>query len=293
MKRLQLIEALSAYRRPGSPMYGDHFKNLPPQVVRKGNAAALRSILRDETVPSKAREHAAGALGEIGDRRSVPYLIAALASPKLRRGAAVALGLLKARPAAGALEAFVGRESSAHWALSEIRAPTSVSEALSELQKGHLRQIPRRLCRLPEALKRKTEAKLVSLFSGAVAGGGPTPDDRWLITSLQELALPRSGRLVSEALHNANRRQKGLCPSVRHRLLRAVRTILPPKALPALAETVCDGNNPAHARMALLNIKRIVNEGDRRIVVREARRIPKRHRRILKDSIDLDDLLAA
>lgn len=293
MRKQQLIEALSTYRRPPSPMYRDHFKDLPPQVLRKGNAAALRGILRDETLPVRAREHAAGALGEIGDRSSIPHLIAALDSPKLRRGAAVALGLLKAPEASNVLGPLAERLPAARWALTQIRVPTSVAGALNQLQKGHLRQIPQVLGGLSDALKRKVEARILALFRRAVATGGPTPDDRWLVTSLQELAPQRSGTLVSDALHQANQREKELCPSVRHRLLRTIRAILPPQALPALAETACEGDNSTHARMALLNIKGIVRAHDRRTVMRQVRRISKRHRQMLNKTIDLDGLLAA
>jgi HEAT repeat protein len=273
-------------------MYRYHFRNLPPEVLRRRNAAALRAILRDERLPDRAREHAAGALGQIGDGSSIPHLIAALGSRKLRRGAAVALGLLQAKRASKALESVAEREPAARWALAEIRVPLTAAEVLDELEKGHLRQIPRTLGRLPEALRPKVQARVTALFRSAVAGGGPTADDRWLITALQELAPQRSGALVSRALHHANEGQQDLCPSVRHRLLRAISAILPPRALPPLAETVCEGDNPAHVRMALLNIRRIVKARDRRAVTRQVRRMPTRHRRMLKKAIDLDGLPA-
>jgi hypothetical protein len=216
-----------------------------------------------------------------------------LASPRLRRGAAVALGLLKAKRASKALESIAEREPAARWALAEIRVPATAAEVLDELQKGHLRQIPQTLRRLPETLRPKVEARVTGLFRNVVAGGGPTPGDRWLITSLQELAPQRAGTPVSRALHQANERQKGLCPSVRHRLLRTIRAILPPQALPALAETVCEGGNPAHVRMARLNIRRIVKARDRRAVMRQVRRIPKHRRQMLNKAMDLDGLLGA
>ena len=80
MRKQALIDALSAYRRPGSPMYRDHFQWLAPEVTSRSNATALRAILRDQTLPARVREHAAGALGETGDPSATPDLIAALAA---------------------------------------------------------------------------------------------------------------------------------------------------------------------------------------------------------------------
>ena len=95
----ELLDVLSAYRRPDSPNYGLHFVDLPAEVKRKGNVRVLLSILADDGVPPMARQYAAGALGEIGDARAVESLIEALGQSKLRRGAAVALGRMRATEA--------------------------------------------------------------------------------------------------------------------------------------------------------------------------------------------------
>lgn len=85
--RQSLVNALAAYRRPGTPVYAYHFRNLPKEVLQQENAAAPRAILQDDSLPPRVREHAAGALGELRDQCAVGMLTEALGRAKLRRGA--------------------------------------------------------------------------------------------------------------------------------------------------------------------------------------------------------------
>jgi hypothetical protein len=90
--RRAVAELLAGYRRPGSPIFAHHYRRLPAKVLKLENGDALLDILKDEGLPARVREHAAGALGQIGFRKAIPALIDALGSPKTRRGAATALG---------------------------------------------------------------------------------------------------------------------------------------------------------------------------------------------------------
>lgn len=120
MTRQELIAALAGYRRPGSPRYEHHFRKLPATVLRKRNVPALLAILSDTSLPPMVREHAAGALGETGDKRTVEPLIQALAETRLRRGVAVALGRMQAKAAARPLKGIAPRSQAAQWALSQL-----------------------------------------------------------------------------------------------------------------------------------------------------------------------------
>ncbi|MGD8239612.1 MAG: HEAT repeat domain-containing protein, partial [Armatimonadota bacterium] len=171
MTKREMIDVLDAYRRPGSPNYGRHFLGLPSEIVRKRNVRTLLGILGDESLPARVREYAAGALGEIGDRRAVGALIEALGEAGLRRGAAMALGRMKAREAVDALRELAPRVKAAHWALSQVAVPRTVEEAIEDLRTGQLRLIPRKLGSLPGPLHRKVEAEVVERFAEALDGG--------------------------------------------------------------------------------------------------------------------------
>ncbi len=78
MTRRQLIDALAKYRRPGTPNYEYYFRCLPAGVGDGRNVRTLLSILADERLPARIRDHAGGALGETRDKRAVGPLIGAL-----------------------------------------------------------------------------------------------------------------------------------------------------------------------------------------------------------------------
>ena len=75
-RRLRLIKSLEAYKRPGTPVFAYHYRKLPAEVMKPGNADVLLGILQDEKLPAKARDHAAGALGQIECVKAIPSLIA-------------------------------------------------------------------------------------------------------------------------------------------------------------------------------------------------------------------------
>lgn len=60
MTRREMIQVLSKYRRPGSPVYDHHFPGLPAKIARKGNVRGLVGILRDAGLPAIVRQNAAG-----------------------------------------------------------------------------------------------------------------------------------------------------------------------------------------------------------------------------------------
>ncbi|HJN14662.1 MAG TPA: hypothetical protein QGH10_04190, partial [Armatimonadota bacterium] len=70
-----MIRALAAHRRPGSPNYAAHYRSLPEAAVQPARFDDLVSILLDDALANTVRDHAAGALGEVGDTRAVPFLI--------------------------------------------------------------------------------------------------------------------------------------------------------------------------------------------------------------------------
>jgi len=83
-----LVNAPVTYRRPGTPVYECHFRHLPKEVLQQANASVLGAVLQDESLPARVREHAAGALGEMRDRRALGMLIRALARLLWGRGKA-------------------------------------------------------------------------------------------------------------------------------------------------------------------------------------------------------------
>ena len=86
MTREEMIGVLDAYRRPDSPVYDTHFRKLPAALLTERNVPDLIDVVWDESLPLRVRDHAAGALGEIGDPQSIAPLVEALASTRVREG---------------------------------------------------------------------------------------------------------------------------------------------------------------------------------------------------------------
>ena len=252
-----LVNALAAYRRPGTPVYAYHFRNLPKEVLQRKNAPALRAILRDESLPPRVREHAAGALGELCDQRAVGMLIEALGSAKLRRGAAVALGLLRDKRAVPALEAAVARCKAARWALSQFDRSQPTDELLADLRAGHLREIGRKMSRVPDSQRRGVEGQALRQLRAAVAAGDLRQEHRWLMNVLQDSDAPGADYVLAAALR-LTAVKRGICPTVRGRLLRILGARQPTVAIPALVDVACQTQNPGQAQMAVVCIGKIL-----------------------------------
>ncbi len=102
----------------------------------------LIAALKDPS--PKVRNHAAKALGELGDKRAVPALLPMLQDPVpgVRRAVAVALGALKSRQAVPALMQYVEastdifREMTAVYALRDIGDPRALPAVLHAMERG-------------------------------------------------------------------------------------------------------------------------------------------------------------
>lgn len=271
LDRDELIEALARYRRPGSPVYDHHFQRLGASVVQPENVAKLLSILRDERLPAKVREHAAGALGEIRDDRAVGALVAALADARLRRGAAVALGRMRAEEARDALAKLAPRVKAARWAVEQLGVADNVEQALADLRGGQLRNIQRKLRKYPDELRDEIGQRVCAELRSVVSHGALAHEHGWLVTCLQHLRPPQAGGALSETLRCAVR-QPDMAVSVRNRLLRAVGAVSPIEALPMLVDLICKVDHPGHKQLAAVCVEKIVKLHGRRGVALVAQR---------------------
>jgi len=257
-----LIDVLAAYRRPGTPVFAYHYRGLPDEVCAAENVSALIAILEDGDLPPKVRGHAAGALGRIGDRRALPALLTAVDQARLRRQAALGLGLLGAPEATGVLEPWAPRLSVAQWALEQVRgdapgadAPESgIHDLIEDLQRGQLRAIRGKIEGLPAARRAQLGLVLVEMLQGALDSHQlPEP---WLLTALQHTAPPVAGPLLSRALAAA------LAPEGRfiwNRLLRAVGAVAPVEAIAPLADAICHTDmNPGGRQLAATCLDKLV-----------------------------------
>ncbi len=261
MARQELVDALKEYRRPGSPVYSYHFRRLPAEIVRTRNVPALLSILEDEDLPARAREHAAGALGERGARRAVRPGTAALAKPGRRRGAPTALGLMKAKEAAERLRALAPRVGAARWALSQVSAPTTTRGVIDDLQTGQLRDIGPKIGRLQSGQAGAVSRELIDRLEEVVAAGALSPESRWIVTALQYLAPAKAAEALIEALSQAIGLD-GCCGCLLNRTMRALGEIRPLGAVPVLVDVVCRADNPVHKHLAAVCIEKVVAQHD-------------------------------
>lgn len=255
MTRKEMINILAAYRRPGSPVYAYHFRKLPPAILQKQYVPDLMDILWDESLPTLVREHAAGALGEIGDRRAVGSLVTALIETPIRRGPAIALGRMRAKEAAEVLREFAPRVKAAQWALSQVTSPETSDEAIEDLRSGQLREIGSKVKSLNPRLKQEVAVKVrrqleIIMSSDEMA-------HVWMVTTLQYLSPPEAGEVLIEAL-NQTIRQEEIGNYTRHRIIRAIGAIRPPQAIPALIDVICNIGYMPHKHMAAVCIAKIV-----------------------------------
>ena len=256
-----MIRALAAYRRPGSPMYDRHFLSLPADIVRRENVPGLIDILHDEALPAMVREHAAGALGEIGDRRATEFLIDALDVVCIRRGVCVALGRLKAHEAAERLAPLALRVKAARWALSQLDVAQTTEQTLDDLRTGHLRLIKTKIARLDAPQTRDVTRRILQAFGDVLARGSLGPEHCWMITSLQHLAPrmdERAEREAGDLLIRALGQSVHTAEGVRHRLILAMRALAPAEAIPALVEFIGQVDYPVHRQGAAVCIDAIL-----------------------------------
>jgi hypothetical protein len=254
--RPTLIALLGAYRRPGTPVFAYHYRRLPEEVLKSGNAGALLGILTDQELPAKVRDHAAGALGQIGCKQAVPALIDALSSAKTRRGAATALGLLKARQATEALAALAPRLSVARWAHEEVSSPASVAGVVASLRDGQLRRIGSKIAGLKARARAGVAACLMRTLRGQLSTGRLASSDRWIVTSLQHLAPAEAAGLIADALRSSIR-VKDCCGCLCKRTTWAAAAIGSPDTIPALVEMIAKLRRPQNVQQAAVCIEKI------------------------------------
>ena len=256
MERPDIIQLLAAYRRPGSPVFARHFARLPPELTQRELVPELIDILADESLPPRVRDHAAGALGEIGDERAVEFLVDALASAKTRRGAAVALGRLRAGAAREPLAGLAARVPTARWALSELGVPDSSEGILADLRDGGLHGLRARVERLDGAQVREAERALLAQLSERMAQATFTHADAWIVSGLQYLRSADAESLLTQALldiADPDHEAAGL----RTRVIRALSALGTTASIAPLVEFFARVDDPIHKDVAANGIEAI------------------------------------
>ena len=258
MDRASLVSLLSGFRRPGSPNHGRHFLHLPAGVAAPENLPLLLDILWDDALPPLVREHAAGALGEIGDPRAVEPLMDALSEKAVQRGVATALGRLKVQEAFAPLQELAARVGAARWALTQLRGSDDPTEVINDLSSGHLRYIRPRLEQLDEARRREVAAEVCRRLGLVVRRGAMDASHCWMITALQYLPASRDIEgVLTDAIHQVVGPEGR---AVRPRLLRTLGAIRPPRAIPALIDLIAGLDHPGNQQVAVACVEKIVEE---------------------------------
>ena len=285
-RKVRLIELLETYRRPGTPVFEYHYRRLPPEVLKPRNADVLLGILRDQRLPAKVRDHAAGALGQIGCRKAIPALIEALSSAKTRRGAATALGLLKAEKAREALADLSPKLGVAKWAHEEVAGPGDVDGTLAGLRDGQLRRIGPKIAALDGKARAEVSSALVQLLRAQIKEGNLDHSHRWMVTSLQRLAPPEAGPVIADALR-LSIKTENCCGCLRKRTTWAAAAIGSPDAIPALVEMIVKLSRPQNVQQAAVCIEKIAKarpDEVSRILRKEKRRLTSAVKRIRKET---------
>jgi len=269
MTRNELVGALGRYTRPGSPNYAHHFQGLPAEVTGPGNVLALLSILGDEDLPPKVREHAAGALGEVGDERAVPALLEALAGAKFRRAAAVALGRMRVIEAAEALGALAPKVKAAQWALSQLDLAETPEDIVEDLGTCQLRAIQAKVKGLSPDDAEAVAAEVLSRLEEVVGAECHLSPHRRLVTTLQYLVCEDAGDALTEGLRqyvergdmciHARPGREMPCACVPNRLMRALGDIKPLDAVPVLVDLIEKIDSPIHQHQAAVCLGKIAS----------------------------------
>ena len=254
--RSRLISLLNAYRRPGTPVFAYHYRRLPEEVLRPGNAGVLLEILADDSLPAKVRDHAAGALGQIGCREAVPALIDALSSAKTRRGAATALGLLRATEARGALAELAPKVGAARWAHEVVVGSQTADEVITSLREGQLRRIRPKIEALAGKARGQVSTALIRLLREQIDRGYLDHSHRWMVTSLQYLAPPEAAPVVADALR-LSILTTDCCGCLCKRTTRTAVAIGSPEAIPALVEMIARPYRVQNMQQAAVAIEKI------------------------------------
>ena len=257
MTKREIIDVLADYGRPGSPNFEYHFRGLSDRVLKRRNAEALLAILQDSRLPAKVRDHAAGALGEIGHGAAASVLIEALGETETRRGAAFALGRMKVRKARARLKEWRQNVPVARWAYSQLGPADSVTDIVDGLCDGALRYIRETLEGLSEPVRRKVMDEIVRRLRDSLPEGDSHL--RAYVTAFGVCPHSEAPELLASVLDKSwrdmgdrvGRRTKGVCCGCTHmRTLRALKTNPSVNAVPNLVATVTN-RYQLHAPLAL------------------------------------------
>ena len=266
MIREEIIRVLAGYRRPGSPAYARHYDRLPEELVRSENVIPLLDILNDTSLPDAVRDHAAGALGKIGDERAANSLIDALADRATRRGAATALGMMRLSEARDALAAVAPSVKAAAWALREIGSAEralretgggeNVDSLMHDLRTEQLQFVRQRVLELDPVTRAEVERRIVDHLRRAVASGDlEFQRNAWAADALAYLAPESGADVVREGLH--------LCiddpgePRLTGHFVEAARAVGSPELVAPLADIACSAMNPSLRERAARAIRQI------------------------------------
>ena len=134
---------------------------------------------------------------------------------------------------------------------------SSLSAALTDLRDGKLRHIGPKVEGLSPTEKRAVSREARRMLAEVVKRKSLTSSHRWLVTTLQFLAPPDAGDVLTAALKQSIN-MKNCCGCTENRLIRAVGAITPPQAIPALVEVVSHERNPVHKNLAAACMKKMV-----------------------------------
>lgn len=136
-----------------------------------------------------------------------------------------------------------------------------VDALLADLRDGRLRDIGPKVNRLTPARARAVARHARRQLEQVVADGSLSHDHRWLVTTLQFLAPPEAGEVVTQALKQAITLED-CCGCTLNRLIRTLGAIRPPEAVPALVDVVCQADQPRHQHLAAVCTGKIVQARD-------------------------------
>lgn len=258
----RIIDALAAYRRPGTPTFARHFLRLPAGLLDPAHVPPLLEILADDALPARARAHAAGALGELGvagdlgesEAVVLDALVTALSQRPLRRCAAIALGRLRRREAAGALSDWAGCDAAARWALDQLGPAGDPDAVVAQMEAGQLRGIRPLVEALDDDTAMAAGALVEERLRRCLRANEGQPGHPWMVTALQYLRPPDAAPLLVETLQRLSPRG----PTMHTRLLRALGALAPLAAVPALVDALETVEVPCYQQQMAVCLERIL-----------------------------------
>ena len=156
------------------------------------------------------------------------------------------------------------------------------SDLVDALESAKLRSIGPRVGSLTPREADAVSKEVLRRLGSVVGRGALSHGHRGLITALQFLAPPAAGDVLIGALRQAIH-LTGCCGCTHNRTMRALGTVRPLDAIPALVDTICDVPDPGHKQLAAVCIEKIVRargEPGQRALERESDRLRRELRRL-------------